>query len=132
MRISRACCAIAVFLCASLWSAAADFRHPLDALTADEYWGVFETLKGSGKLDAASRYAGVSLHEPPKAEVLHWKSGDRFRREALAIIKQGRRTFEAVVDVANRKLVSWKEIQGVEPVLIEDETEGVEDKVKAD
>src|SRR3984885_9998605 len=132
MRISRACCAIAVFVCASLCSAAAVFRHPLDALTADEYWAVFETLKGAGKLDAASRYAGVSLHEPPKAEVLHWKSGDRFRREALAIIKQGRRTFEAVVDVANRKLVSWKEIQGVEPVLIEDETEGVEDKVKAD
>ena len=67
----------------------------------------------------------------PKQEVLRWKPGDPFRREALAIIKQGRRTFEALVDVANRKLISWKEIKGVEPVLIADETE-VDEHVKAD
>ena len=132
MRRSPAGCSLAVFLSASLWCAAADFRHPLDALTAEEFWAVFETLKASAKLDAASRYAGVNLHEPPKAEVLRWKPGDPFRREALAIVKQGRRTFEATVDVANRKLVLWKEIKGVEPVLIADETEGIDDKVKAD
>src|SRR5450755_139698 len=109
----------------------ADFRHPLDALTADEYWAVFETMKASGKLDGFSRYAGISLHEPPKAEVLRWKRGDSFRREALAIVKQGRQTFEALVDVANRKLISWKEIKGVEPMLIADETEGGGGAIKA-
>src|ERR1700722_16561577 len=119
MRTAQACGAIAVFLCAAVWCAAADFRHPLDALTADEYWAVFETLKASGKLDAVSRYAGVNLHEPPKAEVLRWKPGEGIGREALAIIKQGRRTFEATVDVADRRLISWKEIKGVEPILIE-------------
>jgi len=118
---------VAVYLCA-----AADNRHPLDALTADEYWAVFETMKSSGKIDASSRYAGISLHEPPKAEVLRWKRGDPFRREALAIVKQGRQTFEAVVDVSNRKLISWREIKGVEPMLIPDETEGVGDRVKED
>ncbi len=131
MRTSRVCLALAVSLFTSLLCAA-EFRHPLDALTADEYWAVFETLKASGKLDAASRYAGVNLHEPPKAEVLRWKPGDAFRREALAIVKQGRRTFEATVDVANRKLISWKEIQGVEPVLIADESDGIDERVKAD
>src|SRR5271169_1716095 len=75
-------------------------RHPLDALTVQEYWSVFETMKASGKFDSASRYAGITLHEPPKAEVLRWKPGEPFRREALAIVKQGRKTFEAVVDVA--------------------------------
>ena len=96
--------------------AEAQDAHPLDALTNAEYWTVFETMKASGRLNAASRYAGVSLHEPPKAEVLRWKAGEPFRREALAIIKQGRQTFEAVVDVRGRKIVSWKEIPGVEPV----------------
>lgn len=110
--------------------AAAD--HPLDALTAKEYWTVFETMKASGKLDAAARYAGINLREPPKAEVLRWRSGDPFRREALAIVKQGKRTFEAVVDITGRKLIAWKEIEGVQPVLISDETEGVGDIVKAD
>src|ERR1700685_1072010 len=109
MRISQACCALGTLLCASLWCGAADFRHPLDALTSTEYWAVFETLKASGKLDAASRYAGVNLHELPKAEGPAWNPGDPFGREALAIIKQGRRTFEAIVDVAGRKLVSWQE-----------------------
>lgn len=112
--------------------AEAQDAHPLDALTNAEYWTVFETMKASGRLNAASRYAGVSLHEPPKAEVLRWKAGEPFRREALAIIKQGRQTFEAVVDVRGRKIVSWKEIPGVEPVLIADETEGVDAIVKAD
>jgi primary-amine oxidase len=106
-------------------------RHPLDALTVQEYWSVFETMKASGKFDSASRYAGITLHEPPKAEVLRWKPGESFRREALAIVKQGRQTFEAVVDVGGHKLISWKEVKGVEPVLIADETEGVDERVKA-
>ena len=117
---------------AVLGAAAQPVGHPLDALTSQEYWDVYETMKASGKLDAASRYAGINLHEPPKAEVLAWKPGDPFRREALAIVKQGRRTFEAIVDIANHKVISWKEMKGVEPVLIADETEGVDEKVKAD
>jgi primary-amine oxidase len=125
----------AVFLFATLapvCRTAEPARHPLDALTFQEYWTVFETMKASGKLDSESRFAGINLHEPPKEEVLRWKPGDPLRREALAIVKQGRRTFEAVVDVANRKLVSWKERPGVEPVLIADETEGVGERLKAD
>ncbi len=129
----RSCCLPAVLMAlVPLGASAEASRHPLDALTAGEYWAVFEAMKASGKLDAASRYAGINLHEPPKAEVLRWKAGEPFRREALAIVKQGRRTFEAVVDVGSRKLTSWKEIKGVEPVLIADETEGVEEIVKAD
>ena len=77
---------------------AADAQHPLDALTVPEYWATYEAMKASGKLDAASRFAGITLHEPPKAEVLRWKPGEPFRRESLAIIKQGRRTFEATVN----------------------------------
>jgi len=46
--------------------------------------------------------------------VLRWKRGDPSPGEALAIVKQGRQTFEAIVDVQNRKLLTWKEIKGVE------------------
>jgi primary-amine oxidase len=121
-----------VFLLLAVTSLHAEpVRHPLDALTAQEYWSVFETMKASGKFDSTSRYAGINLHEPPKAEVLRWKPGEPFRREALAIVKHGRQAFEAVVDVAGHKLISWKEVKGVEPVLIADETEGVDERVKA-
>ena len=108
----------ALFLfAAALSSRGEPLRHPLDALTAKEYWTVFETMKASGKLDGSSRYAGINLHEPPKADVLRWHPGEPFRREALAIVKQGRHTFEAVVDVAHQKLTLWKEIKGVEKTL---------------
>ena len=78
-------CAVLLLLAASP-DRAAEFRHPLDALTAEEYTAVLETIKASGHLDDLSRFAGVNLHEPPKQEVLRWKQGDPFRREALAII----------------------------------------------
>jgi hypothetical protein len=59
-----------VFLLLAVTSLHAEpVRHPLDALTAQEYWSVFETMKASGKFDSTSRYAGINLHEPPKAEV---------------------------------------------------------------
>ena len=49
--------------------------HPLDALTQAEHWTVYDVIRDSGRMDAETRYAGVSLHEPPKAEVLAWKPG---------------------------------------------------------
>ncbi len=45
-------------------------RHPLDGLTAPEYWAVHDALKASGHPDAKTRYPLVSLPEPPKEEVL--------------------------------------------------------------
>ena len=130
-----ACCALIGLVTAALapsGRAAEAARHPLDALTFQEYWTVLDTMKASGKLNSESRFAGINLHEPPKAEVLGWKPGTPFRREALAIVKQGRQTIEAIVDVPGRRIVSWKEIKGVEPVLIADETEGVTERLKAD
>jgi primary-amine oxidase len=59
----------------------------------------------------------VQLKEAPKEEVLAWKSGQPMRREAFVMVKQGPRTIEAVVDVNNKKLVSWTEIKGVQPPL---------------
>jgi len=106
--------------------------HPLDALTPPEYWSIYETLKSSGKLTPASRFAGINLHEPPKSSVLAWHPGSPFPRQALAIVKQGRQTFEALVDIPAHRLISWKEIKGVEPVLISDETDGVTGLLKAD
>jgi primary-amine oxidase len=130
--VFRYCARVLSTLVFSTWLCPAEpLRHPLDALTAKEYWSVYETLQASGHVTSATRYAGVNIHEPPKQEVLRWKPGEPFRREALAIVKQGRQTFEALVDVANQKLLSWKEIKGVEPVLIGDDEEGVEEAVRA-
>jgi primary-amine oxidase len=87
-------------------------------------------MKASGHANAKTRYPFITLHEPPKEEVLQWKPGQPLRREAFVVVKQGARTFEAIIDVAARKMISWKEIPEVQPNLIEDETVGVDAEIK--
>ena len=109
----RSFCIISLLIPAALFGAA-DFRHPLDALTADEYWTVYETMKAWGKLDAASRYAGSSLHNHPGRSVA-LEARRSIPPGSARHHQQGRRTFEVLVDVKNRRAISWKEIPGVEP-----------------
>jgi primary-amine oxidase len=109
-----------VFL-ATTADAAASATHPLDGLTGPEYWAVFNTLNAVGKVDSDTRYPFITLLEPPKGDVLVWKPGVPFSREAFVVVKQGPRTFEAVVDVTNKRLVSWRERVGVQPNLLPDE-----------
>jgi primary-amine oxidase len=105
-------------------------KHPLDGLTATEMWTVFDVLQSSGKVDLKTRFPMVQLKEAPKEEVLAWKSGQPMRREAFVMVKQGPRTIEAVVDVNNKKLVSWTEIKGVQPTAIAEEQDEIDDAVK--
>ena len=105
-------------------------KHPLDGLTAPEHWAVYETLKASGKTDAKTGFPLIQFKEPPKEEVLAWKPGQSMRREALAIVKQGSQTFEAVVDVSGKKLISWTEIKGVQPNLSEGEEDEIREELK--
>jgi len=112
-------------------TAAQTAKHPLDGLTAPEYWAVYEVMKASGHVDTNARYPFIELREPPKEEVLAWKPGQAFRREAWVVVKQGPRTFEAIVDISGRKLVSWNAVEGVQPNLTDEEIHGVDEAVKA-
>src|SRR6267143_50586 len=91
--------AIILFTIAAAPMTAQTVLYPLDGLTAPELWAAIDALKASGHVDAKTSYPLISLHEPPKEEVLAWRPGQTFRREALVVVKQGASTFEAVVDV---------------------------------
>jgi len=86
--------------------------HPLDGLSAREHWTVYDALIASGKTDSTARYLYMGLNEPPKAEVLAWRTGQRFRREASVHLVQGGRGYGAVVDITRKKLLTWKEVPG--------------------
>jgi primary-amine oxidase len=134
MRRGTLACACLVSVIFARWPGVASAQapaHPLDALSASEYWTVFEVLKGSGKVDAKSRYASINLQEPPKAEILNWTKGQPFRREALAVVKQGPATLEAVVDVAARKLLAWRKVEGALANMTRDEFESIGELVKS-
>lgn len=122
---------IVLFAMVSVPMAAQTAKHPLDSLTAPEYWAVYDALKASGHVDTNSRFPLINLREPPKKEVLAWKPGQPFRREALVVVRQSPKTFEAVVDIGSHKVISWQEIQGVQPNLTGDEILGVNEEVKA-
>ncbi|MGH7544082.1 MAG: primary-amine oxidase [Gemmatimonadota bacterium] len=104
--------------------------HPLDPLSADEITITTETLRASGRLEDGARFHLIDLHEPPKADVLAWKPGDAFGREAFAVIRQSSRTFEAVVDLSSREMKSWREVEDAQPNLLEAEIVGGGELVK--
>ncbi len=123
-RLVLLCCA-ACLLAGWPAKAADDSAHPLDPLSKEEIAAAVQTLKAGGKVNDGSRFSILALHEPPKAEVLGFKPGNPMRREAFAVVyeRASNKTFEAIVDLKNNSLLSWKEIPSVQPTyLLEDIT----------
>ena len=83
-------------------TAHAQTRHPLDALTFAEHWAVYDVVRDSGRLPETGRFAGVSLVEPTKADVLAWTPGTAVKRQAKATLMIGPTTVEALVDIGDR------------------------------
>jgi primary-amine oxidase len=112
------------FVVFTISAIAADYpAHPLDPLSREEITATVDILKASGKVNNESRFSTIFLQEPSKTEVLSYKIGSAFRREAFAVIYERavNKTFEVVVDLNKKSLISWKEITGVQPMfLIED------------
>ncbi len=106
--------------------------NPLDPLSAVEIQAVIGALAADGKTNAESRFPFVSLAEPEKSEVLAWSSGKSFSRRASVVVKEGVHTYEALVDVAAKSVLSWKEVPGVQPSILMEEFLGIADVVKAD
>jgi len=86
--------------------------HPLDGLSAAEHWVIYDALLASGRTDTTTKYLYVGLNEPPKSEVLAWRAGQPFRREALVHVVQSDRGFEAIIDIAGKKVLSFTEVPG--------------------
>jgi primary-amine oxidase len=86
--------------------------HPLDQLSAREHWAIYDALQASDKLDSTFRLLYEGLKEPAKSDVLAWQPGQPLKREATVHLTQGKFGYEAVVDVTNKKLLSWTQLPG--------------------
>lgn len=67
--------------------------HPLDGISGREHWVIYDALVASGRTDTTTNYLYIGLNEPPKSEVLAWRAGQPFRREALVHLIQGGRGY---------------------------------------
>lgn len=111
---------------------AAAIAHPLDPLSSDEYARTKDLLRAVGHVDESSRFTNLEILDPAKAAVLAWRPGDAISRSAFAIVKQGPRTYEAVVDLTAGSVTSWTEVEGVQPSLLQEEIIGVSEILAAD
>ncbi len=108
MRIARAVLA-PLLLSASTLAAQAP-NHPLDGLSGLEHWAIYNTLVASGRTDSSTSFLYMGLHEPAKAQVLAWRPGQTFAREALVHVAQGGKGYEALVDVTGNRVLTWTEV----------------------
>ena len=94
-------------------------RHPLDPLMEQEISLTTSILKASGHITPGMRLMAYSLHEPPKEVVLAFQPGQPVSREVLVVIRDHERslTIEALVNLTDQALRSWRERSDVQPAL---------------
>ena len=111
-----ACIGVLVFCTASLKiTAQANTAYPLDPLTAAEINKVVSILKSNKLINGRQLFNIINLKEPPKKEVLAYKPGMPYRREAFCSFYDFgvNGVTEAVVDLNAGTVVSSKNISNV-------------------
>jgi primary-amine oxidase len=107
-------------------------HHPLDALTPDEYWKIYNVLLSSGKLAEKTIFASVLLDEPEKSVVLAWKPGMPIPRKADVVLVTEGKSAAAVVDIAAEKLDSYTELTKDQAPISETEMHEYDEILKKD
>jgi primary-amine oxidase len=109
-------------------------HHPLDALTPEEYWKVYNALSGAGKLGEKTVFSSILLREPPKSEVLAWTPGKPMVRKVDAVLLTEGKSYEAVVDItkATGKIDSYTQLKKDQAPVTETEMHGYDDVLRKD
>ena len=93
--------------------------EPLAPLTVAEIDSAVSLTEAHARFPDGGFFPIVTLKEPPKSEVLAWDPGEPFRREAFANVydREANRTWEVVIDLRQSRVVSFTEVQGVQPAV---------------
>src|SRR6185436_14403559 len=109
-------------------------RDPLDPLSPAEIEAAAPVVPAAPDFPEGGKFATLVLKEPAKTDVLGYTPGATVARQAFAIIldRKHSRTFEAVADIRAKRLVSWTEVKGVQPAVLDSEYDVLVGVVKAD
>ena len=116
----------------SCFAIAPQVQFPLDSLTPQEYWTVYETVRADGHLHEKTLFASVLLHEPEKAAVLAWKPGDAMMRKADVVLLDDGKSYAAVVDISAKKVEDFHQLQGEQAPYTSTEEHEVSEEIKHD
>jgi primary-amine oxidase len=109
--------------------------HPLEPLTPEEITAAVILLRKQQAQDPRVRFVSVTLHEPTKDEVLAFKPGDPLVRCAFVVLLdksvEGGATYEAVVNITEECIDSWRHIPGAQPSLMIEEMGASVEIIKA-
>src|SRR5690349_17525589 len=106
---------IFITLCCNSFAQNSAPVYPQDPLTAMEMRKVVAILKSSGTTSEKDLFNIINLKEPPKQEVIEYKPGQPFRREAFTSFYDYKKNgvTEAVVDLNAGKVISVKNLPNV-------------------
>ncbi len=91
--------------------------HPLDPLTADEVRLTSDLLISAGNVNSQSHLASMHVAEPSKATLLLGSAAPAPPRLASVLIYQldRRTTYEAIVDLEQLRVASYREVKNRQP-----------------
>ena len=98
--------------------------HPLNALSADEIKQAVEIVKAAPDFKPNTRFTQIALVEPEKAKVwdfvLNGTAVDAPRQAAITML-DGKHIVESVVDLQEKKVVSWAAIKDAHGMVLLDD-----------
>lgn len=106
--------------------------HPLDALTPQEYWTIYQTMQSAGHVHEKTLFASVLLHEPDKATVLAFRSGMPIDRRADVVLLDNGKSYAAVVDISTKKVDEFQSLKGEQAPYTETEEHEVMEEIRKD
>jgi primary-amine oxidase len=103
-------------------SLAVTVTHPLDPLTAEEIAAAVAAVRAAHELERPT-FSMVALVDPPKEAVVAFAAGDAIERRARVTVRDRatRRTYEAVVALGAEAVETWRELEGVQPPIVDED-----------
>ncbi|HEU5433506.1 MAG TPA: primary-amine oxidase [Thermomicrobiales bacterium] len=105
-------------------AAASETPHPLDPLTAGELEQAVAILRREKQLGDSWRFVTVALAEPTRTEIVAYRPGQPFARQAFALIMdtESGQAFEATVDLSKSQVARYEPLAaGLQPPIMLDE-----------
>jgi primary-amine oxidase len=128
---SKRDCALGLLLAAAVAAPPAFAANPFAPLTAREIRATVRMIRAYGRVSQRARFSFIALDEPPKQMVLRGETPPR-RSFAVVYDPAANRTWEAVANLSELHLDSFKEVPGVQPALTGQDSEQAARIVRAD
>ncbi|MFM7559511.1 primary-amine oxidase [Cylindrospermopsis raciborskii] len=131
---SIAIIAICIFLWQKVATEESTISHPLSPLTAKEINTAVAVVKREKNLSVNALFPDVSLQEPDKTMVLNFSPNSPIIRQVHITILEpkNKKSYDAVIDINQGKLISWREITSGQPPFLDVEYELLDKLAKAD